>query len=429
MYVILRLYISRYIAPYGYRNYVKLLGVAMALHEDYDSTQDQLQWLKHLDKERQNISASVEETLAVPASSQPDPWDEDAPLPDTSQKTALIRPRLSLQSKVLPAVRVAETDRSLTGSQQAVVVSRAQPATEPQPGQNVFKRIAQRLTAVFGSSDQTEDGAAEARKEKVIAAEQPRRAQTALLPAVSPLPLIPTTQPRSSASGVDTMPTMPPLPLYTPNEWPSGAKPTVVDAVPSARQPVMPAVPVRLTELSDADLDTGKQKLAGWNTKVRLQAVSLPSQSAKIAVKPIEEVDTKPDLSEMPEEPDVMASSHIQSEEAQYTATKPDTGKMEAVNVATPAQEHRSLHAGSAVGGRGSLSGTDVFESGQSECAVKNTNITATAVVLVMLTSNPGPVALHYISTQPQVGFTIHLTGPATMKTAFNYIILLGELF
>lgn len=222
------------------------------------------------------------------------------------------------------------------------------------------------------------------------------------------------------------MPTMPPLSTYTPNEWAGGSKPTVVDAVPSVRQPV---VPVRPAEIADSETDTGKQKLAGWNTKVRLQAVSLPSRSATVATQPIEEVDTKPDRSELHEPLDIIVRSHSQGGAAAQTGVSRETGKIEEVRVAKPAQEQKSLQAGSTVSGRGSLSGTDVFESGQREYVVKNTNITATCVVQVMLTSNPGPVALHYVSLQPQVGFTIHLTGPATMKTAFNYVILLSELF
>jgi hypothetical protein len=78
---------------------------------------------------------------------------------------------------------------------------------------------------------------------------------------------------------------------------------------------------------------------------------------------------------------------------------------------------------------RGMLSGSGVFESGQSDLVVHNTHITESSVVVVMLTSNPGPVVVQYVSLHPHVGFTIHLTAPATMKTSFNYVVLLGELF
>jgi hypothetical protein len=78
---------------------------------------------------------------------------------------------------------------------------------------------------------------------------------------------------------------------------------------------------------------------------------------------------------------------------------------------------------------QGSLSGSGAFESGQSDATVANSYVTATSVILVTLTSNPGPVVVQYITLQPQAGFTVHLTAPTVTHTTFNYIVLLGELF
>jgi hypothetical protein len=78
---------------------------------------------------------------------------------------------------------------------------------------------------------------------------------------------------------------------------------------------------------------------------------------------------------------------------------------------------------------RNMLSGSGMFESGQSDLMVHNTHITESSVVVITLTSNPGPVVVQYVSLHPSVGFTIHLTAPTTMQTSFNYVILLGELF
>jgi hypothetical protein len=75
------------------------------------------------------------------------------------------------------------------------------------------------------------------------------------------------------------------------------------------------------------------------------------------------------------------------------------------------------------------LSGSGMFESGQRDVMIPNSHITASSVVVPMLTSNPGPVVVQYVSLHPHIGFTLHLTAPATAKTSFNYIILLGELF
>jgi len=71
--------------------------------------------------------------------------------------------------------------------------------------------------------------------------------------------------------------------------------------------------------------------------------------------------------------------------------------------------------------------GSGVFESEQSDVMITNALVTASSVVLVTLITNPGPVVVQYISLQPQVGFTVHLTAPVTMRTTFNYVILLGE--
>ncbi len=78
------------------------------------------------------------------------------------------------------------------------------------------------------------------------------------------------------------------------------------------------------------------------------------------------------------------------------------------------------------IASRGILTGSGAIERGQSDVTIDNSAITASSVVLVMLTSNPGPVAVHYVSLHVLVGFTLHLTAPTTMKTAFNYMLYNG---
>lgn len=70
------------------------------------------------------------------------------------------------------------------------------------------------------------------------------------------------------------------------------------------------------------------------------------------------------------------------------------------------------------------LSGTGTFEQGQCDLAVANTHVTASSVVVVALTGDPGPVVVHYFSLQPGVGFTVHLSAPAKNATPFNYALL-----
>lgn len=71
-----------------------------------------------------------------------------------------------------------------------------------------------------------------------------------------------------------------------------------------------------------------------------------------------------------------------------------------------------------------SLSGNGIFESGQSEAGVTNAHITEQSVVIVMLSGDPGPVVVQYVSLQPRYGFTVHLSSPTANMTPFNYAIL-----
>jgi len=73
---------------------------------------------------------------------------------------------------------------------------------------------------------------------------------------------------------------------------------------------------------------------------------------------------------------------------------------------------------------RTAMSGSGTFESGQSEVAVANEQITPSSVVVVMLAGDPGPVVVQYVSLQPHMGFTVHLSAPTTHKTPFNYMLL-----
>lgn len=69
------------------------------------------------------------------------------------------------------------------------------------------------------------------------------------------------------------------------------------------------------------------------------------------------------------------------------------------------------------------MSGCASFERGQSEVMVASTHITSASVVVVVLTADPGPVVVQYISLQPRVGFTVHLSAAAKNTTSFNYKI------
>ena len=63
--------------------------------------------------------------------------------------------------------------------------------------------------------------------------------------------------------------------------------------------------------------------------------------------------------------------------------------------------------------GSAATTGSANFERDQSEVMVGNAHITATSVVVVVLTADPGPVVVQYVLLQPAVGFTVHLSAPA----------------
>ena len=81
----------------------------------------------------------------------------------------------------------------------------------------------------------------------------------------------------------------------------------------------------------------------------------------------------------------------------------------------------------SSVTDRAALCGSGMFEIGQSDIAIAHTHITMASVVVVMLASDPGPVVVQYVSLQPTIGFTVHLSAPTKNVTAFNFAIISVE--
>jgi len=71
--------------------------------------------------------------------------------------------------------------------------------------------------------------------------------------------------------------------------------------------------------------------------------------------------------------------------------------------------------------------GTGKFECGQRDVTLSDPSVTASSVVLVTLTANPGPVVVQYVSLQPGRGFTLHLTAPTPTGAPFNYVVLGGS--
>jgi hypothetical protein len=70
------------------------------------------------------------------------------------------------------------------------------------------------------------------------------------------------------------------------------------------------------------------------------------------------------------------------------------------------------------------IAGSGQFERGQCDIAIAHPHVTPSSVVVVLLTGNPGPVVVQYVSLDPGRGFTVHLSAPVERTTPFNYALL-----
>ncbi len=152
-----------------------------------------------------------------------------------------------------------------------------------------------------------------------------------------------------------------------------------------------------------------KQRLGGRTTKVRLQAIAKTEQKSGKKGKS-EKVD--PDR-----ERETVAGK-------QTLAVSDELHKPEGDGKAIAEKQLESSTTR-----RGKLSGSGLFERGQEVASVANPHISSSSVVIVTLIEDPGPVVVQYVTLQPQTGFTVHLSAPAIKQAAFNYVILLTELF
>jgi hypothetical protein len=379
----------------------------MALHEPHEKRTPQ-QWYTRLARERLDLSASVEETLAD-TSSQEDQWPDEGEYTSsvhTSRKMTLIPPRFSLQSRMLPAVQTGIQDvqpSTHAHSPTRVEVSGEQKTAPVANPPNILTRLAQRLTsslAAFGASVQP-------LAPPVIASSPVEESQE----------LSRKQEGRTVASGEA---------VSASNHTHAYAMP-FIDALPSAHPTAEGVPPIR-----------SKQRLAGHTGKIRLQTASLPAvtpqaRSVDIPIPP--DSPAAPfthERAEVREPVEVwvrLATSETEKKATTVSISGVDTGQSEVGATSKEQRAENALLAAPGIAGRGMLSGSDVFESGQSDLMVHNAHITESSVVVVMLTSNPGPVVVQYVSLHPYEGFTIHLTAPVTMKTSFNYVVLLGELF
>jgi hypothetical protein len=411
----------------------------MVLRDDRGE-QTQSEWRSRLARERLDLSASVEETLEERASQA---WQEDEQdsAMYTAQHTAhgasLIPPRLSLQSKALPAIHSGsfiEMASSMYPALPANTEAERKPAATAQ-NPNILARLAQRLTsslAAFGS------------------ALHPEGAGAATLPAPSsgetavPLPSSRTGEETSRIPESTAWPTGQPKESITEEsaawlvmpEWPdlTAERPAIQAGGSGLADDAGTEPGVTTCDTSSASAATpviqSKQRLAGHTAKIRLQTAS-GAASAKASERASGAANgTSCEARKVEELPTGRARKEMEITSMHLPAM--DVWRMDVAREEIGETSVRMPTVGAANKARSAvlqkpLAGTGVFEYGQMDVIVTNPAITAASVVTVTLTSNPGPVVVQYVSLQPRVGFTVHLTAPTMTRTTFNYIILEGE--
>jgi hypothetical protein len=436
----------------------------MVLRED-QSEQNQQTWLSRSARERQKISVSVEETLEDPLAEEAFWADEEDGHTNfhrsMSQDRSLVPPRLSLQSRVMVAVdsqRPAENDGAAIDDPQKGISADGVDVGNSNAtihNTNILMRFAQRLTSSLNALGSVSEDAKEGQEhEALLLAHDAHDKEQALQQAVQPLMIGGKASSLAAIANVE---------VYTA----STTENLLIKEIP----------PHPMSSMAESDAVAAgaqeRQRLAGRNTKIRLEVVPGPASArSKSRAKKLAPGDNEATSVEHSKEVPALATSREGARTSETGAHRSvvqewfDSREMPGASSSTlrsvPLRETettstglaaiRAARAGKGVEGsssltwgdlpaidasqrmtksvtRGTLSGSGVLANGQSEVTVENPYITATSVVLVTLTSNPGPVVVQYVSLQPGISFTIHLTAPTMMRTTFNYIVLLGELF
>jgi hypothetical protein len=391
----------------------------MALHEER-SEQKQRKWLSRLARERRDLSASVEAALldtALQEQRGSGEVGEQESSVQPAQGTTLIPPRLSLQSRLMTAIQPGGFVEAATRAHSAAIPAKIEEEAKESSlsataqNANVLVRFAQRITASLAAFG------------------------TTMHPEVFPSYLIadqeeqqPLERPSPELLAVSQQQT--PGMLATPLEQSQDSAPGSADPVTNGPSRVIQPV-------------QSKQSLAGRTRKIRLETTVLPIPPQSIGQ---QEVQPLLEKRRGATSADLMAVSVSLAEVNATSARLPAMGNLGEISgargripgemtggtkgttsVHLPVLDKYKGEVGAAA--RGALSGSGTVECGQQEIIVANKCVTMSSIVLVMLTNDPGPVVVQYITLQPQVGFTIHLTAPAAMKASFNYVVLLGELF
>ncbi len=357
-----------------------------------ERNQDKQTWRTHFEQERLDLSASVEAALiddGVLAQPWQDELDEQTGPQPVINGTGIVSPRLSLQSKVLPAAQPEQSVKATTDSRQ--VISSYSEEEAEQKSSGMLARLARRFTSTFAAvkpEAPQQQGVVSASERSLT---QERNAHQSM----------PDHGQISASTGYSDVPLV-----------------RVIDTTPSlasiVEAPSLQATPRGYNALKR-------------NGKVRLETTEQPALSKASLSPKVEDQETG----------EALLAADVKEAVSQYYASPAIPEQREEYNSPAPRvspvipawkEEHNSPapHVSSSATYR-SLAGSGAFESEQGEVMIVNACITASSVVLVTLTANPGPVVVQYISLQPDAGFTVHLTAPVVARTTFNYVIVQAD--
>jgi hypothetical protein len=349
---------------------------------------DASQWYAQLEQGRQKLSASMEEALADVSMQDDDEWEEEdeqmKARVEAADKTTVIPPRLSLQSKVLPAVQVPDritrqvTKPLVSGGGEVVSV-------ESEQKDSVFMRLARRLTASFAAFG------------------------VSMQPDVVEEPMA---MPHSEAI---------PSPEKATRISPARPEPEKRPVNGSALRPFVPS--------SGENATSEQKRRLARTTRVRLETVSAPISDVMTAMaRPAEsnEAVSRQPLPSSASQSGIVITQQDKTIDADQVHDEDEVereARETSVKLPVVATLVRSEYGVNVIPTHGQFFGRGIFEGGQGDKMVEDKHVAEGCVIFVMLTGNPGPVVVHYISLYPGVGFTVHLTAPVSKETAFNYII------
>jgi hypothetical protein len=346
----------------------------MTLREDRNEQNKQV-WRTHLEQERLDLSASVEAALiddgVLSQHWQDEFAEEDDPQRATS-RTGIVAPRFSLQSTTLPAVPLERFGTVTTDVH--VVASSRENEERGQRSSGMLARLARRFTTTFTGINPS------------VKLEIPQ--QQGMVSDTG----------RSITQDTEAYQSMPDhRQLSAPVDYSDMPLVRVIDTSPSFAPTV---------ETPPSQPQPKEHHSLRRNGKIRLQTTEQPAVSKSLQTSTVEGQKT--------------------GEVLLATDVKDTLSHRQILPILPQQREEQSTPSSTMVSSaiHTSPSGSGAFESEQSEVMVANTCITASSVVLVTLTTNPGPVVVQYISLQHEVGFTIHLTAPVAAHTTFNYFIV-----